>query len=221
MLSTLFARSPRRQVTVLRDCITALRAELEAARTDPVTGLPTRHHWTRLAETRFPSATAVLLADVDNFKQVNDTYGHAVGDQVLAATAVILTESLAGHEAVIGRLGGDEFAAIITAADEDQAAMIDVDLVENVDGVSVPGPDGGAAVVSLSIGVAFLDCLPDRSLSYGLAAADLAMYAAKPEPGQRRFGHPAGEVVTYLPASHGAPVLSDQPVQRVRHRDPA
>lgn len=219
MLSTFLARPRRRQVTVLRECIAELERELRAARTDPVTGLPTRQHWTRLAEARFPSATAVLLVDVDNFKQVNDAHGHAVGDQVLAATAVILTESLTAHDAVVGRLGGDEFAAIVTAPDEDDAAMIDIDLVEKADSVTVPGPDNRDVQVTLSIGVAFLDGLPVRSLPYALAAADLAMYEAKPyEPGHRRL---FGETVIYHPASHGVPALSDQPLQRVRHRDPA
>lgn len=206
----------------LRDSIANLERELQVARTDPVTGLPTRQHWTRLAEAQFPYAAAVLLVDVDNFKHVNDQYGHAVGDQILAATAAIVTDSLADHHALVGRLGGDEFAAIVTAHDADSADFIDVDLIEKATspGVSVPHV-GGPVRVSLSAGVAFLDDLPDRSLSYALAAADLAMYAAKPDPGHRRLFHPAGETVTYHAASHSVPVLTEQPLHRVRHRDPA
>jgi diguanylate cyclase (GGDEF)-like protein len=220
MLPALFPRTRRRQVTVLRDCIADLERELQAARTDPVTGLPTRQHWTRLAQAQFPAATAVLLADVDDFKHVNDRYGHAVGDQVLAATAAILTESLADHHALIGRLGGDEFAAIITAAEEDREAFIDIDLIEKAtrQGVIVPRASGCNVEVSLSAGVTFLAGLPDRSLSYALAAADLAMYAAKPEPGHHRLFHPVGETVAYHAATHGTPVLTDQPLYRVRHR---
>jgi diguanylate cyclase (GGDEF)-like protein len=169
------------------------------------------------------SPTSTQIVQKNNFKHVNDHYGHPVGDQVLAATAAILTESLSAHDAVIGRLGGDEFAAIITAHDPDSASFIDVDLIEQATGQGVTVPHAGSTVqVSLSTGVAFLDGLAVRSLSYALAAADLAMYDAKPHnPGHRRLFHPCGETVTYHPASHGVPVLTDQPLHRVRHRDPA
>ena len=93
------------------------------ARQDPVTGLPTRHTWTRQARRILRRGThTVTLIDLDDFKAVNDTYGHPAGDHVLAATAARMRAwaSRCGG-AACGRLGGDEFTIItrrpITAAE--------------------------------------------------------------------------------------------------------
>jgi GGDEF domain-containing protein len=88
-----------------------LRGCLNTARRDPLTGLRTRDGFTRRAAVllRDPRAV-VVLADVDKFKQINDTYGHAAGDALLKATADRLAHHV-GSSGVAGRLGGDEFAA--------------------------------------------------------------------------------------------------------------
>lgn len=81
---------------------------LRTARRDPLTGLWTRDAFTRRARRllRNPHAV-VVLADVDRFKQVNDTHGHAAGDALLAATAGRLAHAV-GRAGVAGRLGGDD-----------------------------------------------------------------------------------------------------------------
>lgn len=90
-----------------------LRRRLESARRDPLTGLWTREGFARRAAVllRDPRAV-VVLADVDHFKHVNDTHGHAAGDALLRATAGRLAH-YTGPTGVAGRLGGDEFAAVV------------------------------------------------------------------------------------------------------------
>ncbi|WP_331759947.1 GGDEF domain-containing protein [Streptomyces sp. NBC_01525] len=84
-------------------------------REDPLTGLLNRDGYTARAQKiarRHPVTGLVLLIDVDHFKTINDTRGHAVGDRVLAVTARRLA-AWTGNRGVAGRLGGDEFAAAL------------------------------------------------------------------------------------------------------------
>ncbi|MEU4046688.1 GGDEF domain-containing protein [Streptomyces antibioticus] len=151
-----------------------LTRRLASARRDPLTGLHTRAGWTARAEhliRRHPAA-AVLLVDLDHFKTLNDTYGHAAGDAALVDTADRL-RTWCGHNGIAGRLGGDEFVAVI----QDLAA-VDLDALTaalhqpfHYDGMSLP--------LAASVGACPLAELPVPALTDALAAADEAMYAAK------------------------------------------
>ncbi|WP_344625931.1 GGDEF domain-containing protein, partial [Kitasatospora arboriphila] len=91
---------------------TWLARRLATARRDPLTGLLTRDGFTARAERLIrshPDRATVLLVDLDDFKTVNDTHGHAAGDAVLTATAHRLT-AWCGPSGLAARLGGDEFA---------------------------------------------------------------------------------------------------------------
>ncbi|GAA2767336.1 GGDEF domain-containing protein [Streptomyces paradoxus] len=142
-----------------------LTRRLACARRDPLTGLHTRAGWTARAEhliRRHPNA-AVLLVDLDHFKTLNDTHGHAAGDAALVATADRL-RAWCGHNGTAGRLGGDEFVAVI----RDLAAG-DLDALTAV----LHRP------LAASVGVCPIAELPVPLLTDALAAADAAMYAAK------------------------------------------
>ncbi|MET7347722.1 GGDEF domain-containing protein [Streptomyces mirabilis] len=90
-----------------------LTRRIESARRDPLTGLWTRDAFTERAERRLSlRPVAVYLVDLNRFKQINDTHGHAAGDAVIRATGRRLAEWAVDHSAVVGRLGGDEFAAL-------------------------------------------------------------------------------------------------------------
>ncbi|MEU9701357.1 GGDEF domain-containing protein [Streptomyces sp. NPDC047981] len=147
---------------------------LATARRDPLTGLHTRAGWTARAErliAKHPGAL-VLLVDLDDFKAINDTHGHAAGDAVLTATAQRLS-NWCGHHGIAARLGGDEFAAIITnhgAADLlDLWAALDQPVTHQ----------GHVLRVSASVGHCAPDHLPVATLTDALSAADASMYAAK------------------------------------------
>jgi len=153
-----------------------LHRHLDRSRHDPLTGLWTRDGWTRRAEriiARRPRA-AVLLADLDGFKPVNDVHGHAAGDAVLAAAGERLTAWCGAH-GVAGRLGGDEFVAVVV--DDDR---LDDRLADLAELLRQPVEHQGVTLtVGASIGAARLATLPEPTLSAALTAADQAMYRVK------------------------------------------
>ncbi|MFF3317645.1 GGDEF domain-containing protein [Streptomyces sp. NPDC003035] len=152
-----------------------LARRLGAARRDPLTGLHTRAGWTTRAEhliTRHGNAL-VLLVDLDDFKAINDTHGHAAGDTVLTATASRLA-AWCGRHGIAARLGGDEFAAIVTDPDHTAGlpalrAALDQPVTH----------DGHTLRVSASVGHCHREHLPVPLLTDALSAADASMYAAK------------------------------------------
>ncbi|WP_063892319.1 MULTISPECIES: GGDEF domain-containing protein [unclassified Streptomyces] len=175
-----------------------LYRRLDRSGRDPLTGLWARDGWTRRAQkiiARRPHA-AVLLADLDGFKPVNDVHGHPAGDAVLAATGVRLTAWCGAH-GVAGRLGGDEFVAVI----EDDACLDDrlADLAELL---RQPVEHQGVTLsVGASIGAARLADLPEPTLSAALGAADQAMYRVKGRTrrGRRLLLAPAFAALRSLP----------------------
>lgn len=184
------------------------RRALSAARRDPVTGLPGRAGWTAQARRimRGRGTRTVILVDLDRFKHVNDTFGHAAGDELLAVTAARLRK-WAGRVggSACGRLGGDEFTAItrrtVTDAETaDLAALLTRPAVLSSVGVTIP--------VAASVGVAA--AAGPRGLSAALAAADGAMYQAKHAGGGYRTAVPAHPLLPPAPAPHA----------RTRHHGP-
>ncbi|MGW1549432.1 GGDEF domain-containing protein [Streptomyces sp. NPDC002346] len=100
-----------------------LTHRLATARRDPLTGLRTRAGWTALAERviRRHRDAVVLLLDLDDFKNLNDSHGHVAGDFALAVTAERLA-AWCGRHGIAGRLGGDEFVAIARQARTSKAS---------------------------------------------------------------------------------------------------
>ncbi len=125
---------------------------------------------------RYGEIAAFLALDLDGFKQVNDTYGHRVGDELLKVLAAELARRLRGTD-VVARIGGDEFAALLPGTDREAARKVAASLREMVAecGVVVEGQRIG---VEVSIGVAAID-RQSSSAEAVLTEADRAMYAAK------------------------------------------
>ncbi|MET7658040.1 GGDEF domain-containing protein [Streptomyces sp. NPDC005463] len=163
-----------------------LGARLNTARRDPLTGLRTREGFTRCATVLLKDPRAVVvLADVDRFKQINDTHGHAAGDALLKATADRLAHHV-GRSGVAGRLGGDEFAAVVI--DDHGAAG---DLLAVLHGVLARSVDGQDPDVRTTVSLGWVRAadFPGDDLSGLLRRADEAMYAAKQaRAGLRRAG---------------------------------
>ena len=149
---------------------------------DDLTGLSNRRSFTEELERellrgkRSGQTSAVLMIDLDHFKRVNDTYGHAVGDRVLRHFATQARQALREIDA-LARIGGEEFAAILPEADADSALAAAERLraaiersVLNVEGLSLP--------ITASIGVSLIR---EEDVGYGsiLKRADQALYAAK------------------------------------------
>ena len=157
------------------------------ASTDPLTGLSNRYALEQIVDRAMSApeadgdaATALLLIDLDGFKEVNDTYGHAVGDVLLQSFAQLLAKRMRKTDTV-ARLGGDEFVvlahhardrdAVLSVADSIHAVL---DAITSVQGLQVS--------VSASIGACLLSnatAARQSSMTAVLRAADRAMYRAK------------------------------------------
>jgi two-component system cell cycle response regulator len=157
----------------------ALLAEL--ARTDELTGLPNRrrleealeHEWRRAERYRQP--LAVVMADIDYFKRINDAHGHAAGDRVLREVSACLRRGLRTSD-IIGRWGGEEFVAVMTATASGAAAA--AEKWRSAVGQLVVDAGGASITPKLSLGVAERRAWMDRPATL-VAAADAALYAAK------------------------------------------
>nr|WP_234334952.1 GGDEF domain-containing protein [Streptomyces sp. NRRL S-118] len=180
-----------------------LHGRLTTARRDPLTGLWTRDAFTRRARRllRDPRAV-VVLADVDHFKQINDTHGHAAGDVLLATVAARLAHGTPGG--VVGRLGGDEFAAVIIDRDGTAAERLDVL------GRVLARPVDAAPEVHTTVSLGWVRAAdhPSEDLSSLLRRADEAMYTAKRSgrsaPRRAHLGRLLGSVVGRRPGRRGA-----------------
>ncbi len=162
------------------------RAELEQrVVTDTGTGLLNKRWWDELAPReaaqalRTGSGIAILLVDLDGFKTVNDTYGHAIGDIVLNQVARSLLSSVRPGDAAI-RYGGDEFLLMLRDCDVAGAVRVAEDVQVAIGAMTGPA----AAGLSASVGIALF---PDhgQTLDDVAQAADAAMYKAKGAGGDR------------------------------------
>jgi diguanylate cyclase (GGDEF)-like protein/PAS domain S-box-containing protein len=157
----------------------ALEAQLRhQADHDALTGLVNRRRFEAELDRQLEGTRehgrpgAVLLIDIDHFKRVNDTLGHAQGDRVLTAVADALTDRVRSSD-LVARLGGDEFAIVLARIGPQQVRRVADDLLECVR-VREPG-------TTISVGAACFDRYSAAGVDDLLTAADRALYAAKAE----------------------------------------
>ena len=157
---------------------------LSQARADSKTGLLNAATWEREAETevaravRTSSPLAVALLDLDRFKQINDNYGHLLGDEVLRMIATTMTGVLRNCD-LAGRFGGEEFVMLLPQTRAPDAFRIAERVRAHIAQLPIATPSGEPVTVTVSIGVAALDAGSSRQLTDLLAAADAALYRAK------------------------------------------
>jgi diguanylate cyclase (GGDEF)-like protein len=160
-----------------------LHAQLKAqARTDPKTGLLNAGAWQGEAGLAVDRARrrgeplAVLLADIDHFKIVNDTYGHLTGDDVLRVLAAEMRQQVRESD-LVGRFGGEEFVILLSGTTAEEACRVAERIRRGVGVVKVLTKDTIVGV-TISIGVAVLRSHGDE-LCELIDAADMALYRAK------------------------------------------
>jgi len=157
---------------------------------DHLTGVLTRRRFLALFDSVLTRAhnraepLVLVLADLDHFKRINDTWGHAVGDMALQRFASLATAVLRSSD-LVGRLGGEEFAIVMGRTTLDTATEVAERLRAAVAATDESFPTGLSMTVSMGMTV----CRPDDTASEMLKRADLALYRAK-ESGRNR--HVAG-----------------------------
>ena len=165
--------------------------------TCPVTGLPNRRGLLDTLSTALgalaerPGQLAVLFCDLNRFKEINDTYGHHVGDALLITLARRMQKVLRPED-VVARLGGDEFVLVCTELDQAEGALLIAQRLMAAIAVPWSPPVAGSAleiVPEVSIGIAISDD-PTRTAEELLHDADQAMYEAK-RNGRDRIGSSA------------------------------
>ena len=173
-------------IVMLRAYWTQLRQEerlLALANIDALTGVANRRHFIECARRELQKARrsrqdmALLIIDIDHFKTINDTHGHAAGDQAVVLFSDTCKRAIREVD-LLGRFGGDEFVVLLPATAMGEAAQIAErmrDLIASCTGLKM---NGTAIPLSASIGIAMVRA-DDADLSRALNAADAALYRAK------------------------------------------
>jgi diguanylate cyclase (GGDEF)-like protein len=182
----------------------------QIANTDPLTGTLTRRSFMREVErefsrsTRYERPSALVFVDLDHFKGINDTLGHAAGDVVLKTVAQASQTTLRDSDA-LGRLGGEEFGVLLPETPTQEALQCAERLRQTIEKLDVV-VDGGAALrITASFGVASLtDELATPAMWF--AAADIALYQAKRSGRNRVVSADLG----ILPGAVPKPAMTDR-----------
>ena len=158
---------------------TALENHRELAGTDPLTSVANRRAFHNLANMelnkarRYQTPISVLYLDIDNFKQINDNFGHPTGDKLLGAVARTIKNNIRAID-IVARLGGDEFGILLAETAADSAALVAEKLTKKL--LELMQDNGWP--VTLSVGAVTFEILPD-SVDEMISTADSQMYIAK------------------------------------------
>jgi diguanylate cyclase (GGDEF)-like protein len=159
---------------------------------DPLTEVYNRRHLYELGQRefsrarRFGRSLSAIMLDIDHFKQVNDRFGHAVGDVVLHTLAARIHQSVREVD-IVGRYGGEEFLLILPET-ELASALVTAERVRSESALPMPVVNGSPLCLSVSIGVASLNT-SFENLAELVAAADTAQYEAKNQGRNRVIAH--------------------------------
>ena len=179
----------------------ALQELEKLAGTDSLTGVANRRQLTIATEKelsrvrRYGHSFSMLLLDIDHFKQVNDTYGHPVGDRVIV-TMTDTIQSLLRRGDSLGRLGGEEFVVLLPHTNSDKALLVAERIRQRVAQIAITVPEA-TIYITVSIGVAtYLES--DRSIDNILKRADDALYEAKNQGRDRVVLSPANQKIATM-----------------------
>ncbi|EPD43244.1 MULTISPECIES: GGDEF domain-containing protein [Delftia] len=176
------------------------------AETDSLTGLLNRRQLDRLAQAALGldgkgHATSLVLLDIDRFKTINDTYGHATGDRVLVQLAQVLRTTLRAND-TIARFGGEEFAILLPGVPLPRAVKIARKIRLAVRQEAFTTMEGQALAVTASFGVALV-CNGETSWQHLIESADTALYRAKSD-GRNRVRFTRGDRGAHGPTAETA-----------------
>jgi len=158
-------------------------ALFEMANTDKLTGIYNRRRFLELLEieidkfNRYKSNPCIMLFDIDHFKNVNDTYGHQVGDEVLVGLAGICKKVLRKTD-IFSRYGGEEFILFLPEIDEENALNVAEKLRNTIASTPIPSSEGEISI-TISIGFTLFKTVDALSMDSLIKQADDALYKAK------------------------------------------
>ncbi len=187
-----------------------LETEADKIYYDPLTGIYNRRyldeHMARIFQTlsRSGSFISVMMADIDNFKKYNDTYGHGEGDTCLITVAKTLQGSITRSDDFVARYGGEEFIVVLPNTDEAGAKLIANKMLKNIRACAIPHEKNDAAsCVTISIGIVTGKVeYPDEVNDY-IQRADEMLYQSKHD-GRNRY--------SFTSLQSGTPRLTENPV---------
>ncbi|SCL43819.1 diguanylate cyclase (GGDEF) domain-containing protein [Micromonospora citrea] len=181
------------------------------ATTDPLTGLANRAGLAAALDEMDGESYDLVLADLDKFKPVNDTWGHAAGDRLLVEIARRLREPLDGIDgAVVARIGGDEFV-LACPSPAPMAQILGAEVIQAL-AAPIEVADGVAVSVTASVGAVHATAGEDRSRAF--AAADAAAYEVKLRGGDGLVEH---NVLTELPEVEQRPLVRLRELAALTH----
>ncbi len=158
-----------------------------AAMTDPLTGVLNRRGFESNAEDLFSNTElsngkghCLLMLDVDHFKHINDTYGHLLGDKVLAAIANTLKIKVQGQD-IVGRLGGEEFAILLPNTNLDGAFAVAEHIRQAIERGKIRRLDSNADIEGITISIGIASRKKNEKLESLIERADKALYTSKKE----------------------------------------
>ena len=167
----------------------ALQRETSAlqtiAWTDALTGVPNRHYFAQAlrrawrGERRVGQSQAILMIDIDHFKQLNDRYGHPAGDTCLREVARTLQGALVRPDDVLARYGGEEFIALLRDTDAVGAQVVGERLRAAVENLRIENEGSPQGVVTVSVGAASASLSGEAAAAWLVEKADRALYEAK------------------------------------------
>jgi len=168
----------------ISDLSQQLEQTRQAAMLDPTTGIGNRRHFEEALKdilghlSDYNSKVSVLLADVDKFKAVNDTFGHGIGDQVLRLVANTFVANLKGSD-VVARWGGDEFAAILPNTSLEHAMSAAENVRTTLAAQSLKNKDTGETMGKLTISIGVATYRQGDNAHKLIFRSDQALYEAK------------------------------------------
>ena len=183
--TAILARAMHRNIQLTHELDSARASAELAAQTDELTGLKNRRAFTELGERalhrcrRAGRPVSVMVLDLDQFKSINDRFGHAAGDRALILLSRAIRDCLREDD-VCGRLGGEEFAVVMPGTSDSDALQVAERIRQAIGQTRLSG-DGKDYNITVSVGVAFGAGELDELINQ----ADLAMYQAKEQGGNR------------------------------------
>ncbi len=171
----------RSEVSLLQEQLFVAKMQ---ARTDPLTQLSNRKAFFDEIEERFSDGLltsgdhCLLMLDIDDFKKINDTYGHLFGDKVIKSVAKVLQNSIKAQH-LSARFGGEEFIALLSNTDRPASMLVAETIRKTISAASIINPRNNQVVNKLTVSIGIAKVVPNHPIEIAITRADDALYRAK------------------------------------------